>query len=118
MEFLRSLWASMPWKVPRERSVLYLAAVGRDGFVALGSVVGYLALGWISFLWLPVVLGIVWCDVIGSNIRGRILGYRYNANVSAPGEWEGWAGPLPGDDVKAWESLKMIPLRPWDGNPH
>lgn len=118
LERLCAILRAMPWRVPYERRVLYALAWGRDAAAATVGVLAWEHIGWYAVGIAAGFAAIVWSDFVAYALRGKILGYSYNANVAAPGEWEAWAGPLSEDDICIWEHLKMVPLRPWDGAPH
>ena len=54
-------------------------------------------------------------DFIENRLRKWLLGYSYNPNVSAIGEWEGYNGPTRQEDEAQWRAELWKIRAPWWG---
>lgn len=102
---------------PRERYVLFGLAGLRAVLTGLGWWAGWVYIHPAVAPAAAIVTAIFSADIVEHWLLRLILGYSYNPNVRAQGEWEGWTGPLHPAFRAEWERLKMNPLRPWDGQP-
>ena len=50
-------------------------------------------------------------------LRKLMLGYSWNPNVFPLGTLEGFCGSISKETMTGWQWHKMLPLRPWDGQP-
>jgi len=109
---------------PFERNVLIALTWLRVAVVLLtGVLVWEIARRWNVVGRFLLALVLAWIGALGSAdflehyLKRGILGYSYNPNVMAQGEFECWTGPLVKRYIPEWNRRKFQVFRFWDGDP-